>query len=121
MLTGESEPEGVSEGGKVHAGTFVVDGVDALLRRSDLCELFLEHLLLLSMLQQPDRSWTWGRFVLVHPAANVEVIDQIERYRSFLADETSFDSMTVESLVHGAWLPAASAAQLAERYLHDRC
>ena len=31
---------------------------------------WLEHLLLLSMLQHPSGEWTWGRYVVVHPAGN---------------------------------------------------
>src|SRR5436190_4302439 len=32
--------------------------------RSDLAVLWLEHLLLHSMLQHESRTWTWGRYVV---------------------------------------------------------
>ena len=35
--------------------------------------MWLEHLLLLSMLQHPSRTWSWGRYVVVHPAGNSEL------------------------------------------------
>ena len=43
--------------------------------RSDLWSPWLEHLLLLSMLQHPSGAWTWGRYVIVHPVDNVEMAD----------------------------------------------
>ena len=51
---------------------FVPGATDALLGRSELCLMWLEHLLLLSMLQHASGAWTWGRYVVVHPAGNSE-------------------------------------------------
>ena len=39
---------------------FVPGATDALLGRSELCLMWLEHLLLLSMLQHASGAWTWG-------------------------------------------------------------
>lgn len=99
------------------SGAFRADALDGLLSRGDLCELFLEHLLVLSMLQHPDGAWTWGRFVLVHAAGNVDVVDQLARYRTCLADDTTFAATTIEALLDGDALPAASTAALRERYV----
>ena len=54
--------------------------------RSDLWSPWLEHLLLLSMLQHPGGAWTWGRYVTVHAADNVEMAERSERYGDLLAD-----------------------------------
>jgi hypothetical protein len=35
-----------------------------------LQQIWLDHLLVLAMLQHPSKQWTWGRFVLVFPAEN---------------------------------------------------
>ena len=35
---------------------------------TDLLVMWLEHLLVLSMLQHPSGEWSWGRYVVVHPA-----------------------------------------------------
>ncbi len=37
---------------------------------TDLIHVWLDHLLVLSMLQHPSRTWRWGRLVVVHPAGN---------------------------------------------------
>ena len=54
--------------------------------RSPLAVMWLEHLLLLSMLQHPSGAWAWGRYVVVHPAGNVDVVAGCDRYRGLLAD-----------------------------------
>lgn len=36
---------------------------------TDLLEMWLDHLLLLSMLQHPSGAWRWGRLVHVYPPA----------------------------------------------------
>ena len=98
------------------SGAFAPAAIDGLLRRSDLCELWLEHLLLLSMLQHVDGTWTWGRFVLVHPAGNVDIAGQCSRYRELLVDEATFTTMTLEDLLGSGALPAPAAAALRARY-----
>jgi hypothetical protein len=102
----------------VRSGAFSGEAVDALLRRSDLCVLWLEHLLLHSMLQHPSGTWTWGRLVVVHPAANVDAADLCARYRSMLGDATTFAAVTLEELVEsGALGPATTAVR--RRYVVD--
>jgi len=50
------------------SGVFKPGAIDAV-NGTDLTVMWLEHLLVLSMLQHPSRTWNWGRFVLVHPPA----------------------------------------------------
>jgi hypothetical protein len=85
--------------------------------RSDLPVLWLEHLLLLSMLQHASGSWSWGRYVVVHPEANEDVAGMCARYRELLADDSTFATMTLEELLGAGALPAKTAAALRERYL----
>ncbi len=87
-----------------------------LLGRTDLAVLWLEHLLLHSMLQHEGREWTWGRYVVVHPADNPDVVDLLARYRGDLADDSTFATMTVEDLVASRALPAATTTTLRDRY-----
>ena len=87
---------------------------------SELWHLWLEHLLLLSMLQHPSGSWTWGRFVFVYPAANPDMADAEARYRELLADDSTFDSMTLEAAVDSGVLPRATVEALRERYVPPR-
>jgi hypothetical protein len=88
-----------------------------LLEPSDLAVIWLEHLLLLSMLQHDSGAWTWGRYVVVHPAGNTDVADGVARYRDVLTDDATFATVTVEALLAARALPAATTKALRERYL----
>ena len=95
---------------------FAAGVIDDLLGRTELCEVWLEHLLLHSMLQHPDAGWAWGRYVVVHPAGNTDVAELCARYGDVLADDTTFVTTTLEQLV-AIGTPAASTDVLTERYL----
>jgi hypothetical protein len=85
---------------------------------TDLQQIWLDHLLLLSMLQHPSRRWSWGRFVLVAHAGNPSFVRAARRYRDLLADPSSFEFRTIEDLLAapGA-LDGATVAALRQRYL----
>jgi hypothetical protein len=102
------------------SGIFAAGAIDAVEGRSDLAVMWLEHLLLLSMLQHPSGSWGWGRYVVVHPAGNTDFADACARYRALLADESTFSSVTVEELLDAGALPAPTVAALRERYIDGR-
>ncbi len=101
-----TEKSGVFEPGAIN----VVNGTDLLVT-------WLQHLLVLSMLQHPSRTWRWGRFVLVYPAGNTDYADACNRYRGLLADKSTFSSMTVEELLDADALPARTARALRKRYI----
>jgi hypothetical protein len=97
------------------SGAFAPDAVDAVKGRSDLGVMWLEHLLLLSMLQHESGTWSWGRYVVAHPAGNSDFAEACDRYRALLVDQSTFSSVTVEELV--GVLPAHTATALRKRYL----
>jgi hypothetical protein len=99
------------------SGAFATGATDAVKGRSDLAVMWLEHLLLLSMLQHASGSWRWGRHVVVHPAGNSDLADACHRYRRLLADRSTFASATVEELLDADALPAGTIAALRDRYL----
>ena len=99
------------------SGAFKQGATDAVKGRSDLAVMWLEHLLLLSMLQHEGATWSWGRYVVVYPAGNSDVADMCARYRELLADESTFASMTLEELLDANVLPARTTAALRARYL----
>ena len=101
------------------SGAFRAEAFDQVKGRSDLWSPWLEQLLLFSMLQHPSGEWTWGRFVHVHPAANVEMADRAARYRALLTDASSFASLTFEEVLASGVLPERAAAEVRERYLLD--
>jgi len=94
-------------------GPGAVDAVDG----TDLIHLWLEHALVLSMLQHPSGAWSWGRLVVVHPAANTNVAAAVARYRRLLTDPSTFASATLDDLLADPPLPASSATALRRRYL----
>jgi hypothetical protein len=79
--------------------------------------MWLEHLLLLSMLQHPSGTWSWGRYVVVRPAGNSDVADACTRYGDSLVDRSTFTSVTLEDLLDVDALPAQTTAALRDRYL----
>jgi hypothetical protein len=99
------------------SGAFDGGGFDLLLGRSELAEVWLEHLLLLSMLQHESGEWTWGRYVVVHPAGNPAVVDASDRYRGLLVDHSTYSTVTIEDLLGAGALPAATTKALRRRYL----
>jgi hypothetical protein len=99
------------------SGAFAPGATDAVEGRSELCTMWLEHLLLLSMLQHVSGRWSWGRYVVVHPAGNSDVTELCARYRALLVDESTFSSMTLEQLLDAGALPARTTAALRDRYL----
>ena len=99
------------------SGAFAPGATDALEGRSDLCVMWLEHLLLLSILQHASRRWEWGLYVVVYPAGNTDYADACDRYRRLLVDESTFSSMTVEQLLDASVLPVPTATALRTRYL----
>ncbi len=79
--------------------------------------IWLEHLLLLSMLQHESDRWTWGRYIIVHPRANTNVSEAINDYSEMLADHATFTFVTIEDLFAAKTLPASTNAALRRRYL----
>ncbi len=99
------------------SGVFKPGAIDAVKGRSDLAVMWLEHLLLLSMLQHVSGSWSWGRYVVVYPAGNSDVAEACARYRALLVDQSTFSSVTVEDLLDAGALPTPTVAALRDRYI----
>jgi hypothetical protein len=100
------------------SGVFGPGATDQVKGRSELAVMWLEHLLLLSMLQHGSGAWTWGRYVVVHPTGNTDFADACVRYRALLVDRSTFSSMTLEELLDAGALPAPTVAALRDRYIH---
>jgi hypothetical protein len=98
------------------SGLFTPAAVEAV-NGSELLQIWLDHLLVLSTLQHPSGAWRWGRFVVVHPAGNTAVADACARYRALLVDDKTFAAVTIEELLDAGALPASTVAALRERYL----
>ena len=99
------------------SGIFAPGALDAVKGRSELAVTWLEHLLVLSMLQHPGGAWSWGRYVVVYPAGNPDIADLCARYRELLLNSSSFSAATIEELLDANALPAPTTAALRDRYL----
>jgi PD-(D/E)XK nuclease superfamily protein len=99
------------------SGVFAAGATESVERKSDLAVMWLEHLLLLSMLQHESGAWTWGRYVVVRAAGNSDFADAVGRYRALLADPTTFLDVTIEELLGSGALPRRATMALRERYL----
>ena len=88
-----------------------------MLSKSLLAVMWLEHVLLLSMLQHSSGQWTWGRYVVVHPEGNLDTVRCTDEYRQLLADDATFGSMTMEDLLAAKVLTQRTTAALRRRYI----
>lgn len=115
----QPKPENLWRDREVHdrSGAFRAGAFDKVKGRSELCLIWLEHLLLLSMVQHPSGAWTWGRYLVVQPAANIDMVGLSARYGELLADPATFASMTVQELLDPGVLTAKTTAALRDRYL----
>lgn len=98
------------------SGAFVAGAADEILGTPPQ-QIWLDHLLALSMPQTDPGTWVWVKFVLVHPAANPSYARVAERYRGLLLDESTFHSTTIESLLDAGVLPSDSERDFRTRYL----
>jgi hypothetical protein len=113
------KPENLWRYREVHerSEAFTPEAFERVSGRSDLWSPWLEQLLLFSMLQHPSDAWTWGRYVVVHPAENVDLVDLCARYEVLLRDSATFRSVTLEDLLDAGVLPAPTVHALRERYV----
>ncbi len=75
------------------------EGWETAVLGTDLQQIWLDHLLVLSMLQHPDASWSWGRFAVVYPSANPSVRAAVERYQELLRSAETFEARSIEELL----------------------
>ena len=94
---------------------FARGAAETLKERGPLAVMWLEHLLLLSMLQHPSGEFTWGRYVAVYPANNTSLADGTKRYVQLLADNMTFAAVTLEQIVRA--LPLNARRTVRARYL----
>jgi len=113
------KPENLWRYREVHeeSAAFRSEAFERVKGRNDLWSPWLEHLLLLSMLQHPGGAWTWGRYVTVCPADNADMADRSVRYGALLTDAATFWSTTLEDVLGSGALPSPTVRALRERYL----
>jgi len=98
------------------SGVFRSGAIDEIIG-TKLQQIWLDHLLALSMPQTDADRWTWVRFVLVHPARNPSFAGATQEYRRLLANDATFVVNTIESLLNTGVFPAAFVSKFRERYI----
>jgi hypothetical protein len=98
------------------SGIFGPGAIDAV-NGTELIHIWLDNLLVLSMLQHPSRAWRWGRLAVVHPVGNSDFAGACTRYSDLLLDRSTFSSVTLEELLDADALPPQTAAALGDRYI----
>jgi PD-(D/E)XK nuclease superfamily len=100
------------------SGAFAPGAIDAV-NGTGLLEMWLDHLLVQSMLQHASGAWQWGRLVHLCPAGNLDFVDATARYRDRLVDGSTFASATIEDLLDAEALPSGTVASFRRRYVVD--
>ncbi len=98
------------------SGVFRSGAIDELVG-TPLQQIWLDHLLTLAMLQHSSCSWTWGRFVLVHPAGNVGFVRLARQYSDLLVSSSTFEARTLEDLLAAGALVQVLTEAFRDRYL----
>jgi hypothetical protein len=102
------------------SGAFEPRAIDPFSGSSPLLSMWLEHLLVHSMLQHASGTWSWGRYVVVHPAGNTDFAEACAAYRALLVDQSTFSSVTIEELLDTRVTPRRTVAAFRDRYIHGR-
>jgi hypothetical protein len=98
------------------SGVFVDGAADAIIG-THLQQIWLDHLLALSMLQEDTERWCWAKFVLIHPADNPSFARAADEYMGFLRCAATFEVRTIESFLEGGVLPRSAERLFRQRYL----
>jgi hypothetical protein len=94
-------------------------GAMEVLAGGPLQQIWLDHLLALSLLQDAECPRRWVKFILIHPAKNPSYARAAADYRAHLEDSSTFDVMTIEELLALAALPEPFARDFRQRYLWE--
>lgn len=86
---------------------------------TDLQQIWLDHILALSMSLDERCGWAWAGFALVHPRGNPSYARAAERYRKWLRKPEEFRVSTIEALLDADVLPRELDKSFRERYLWE--
>ncbi|MBT7095001.1 MAG: hypothetical protein HN936_17270 [Bacteroidetes bacterium] len=98
------------------SGAFEPEACNTILG-TNLQQIWLDHLLALSMVQHTSHKWSWAKFVLVYPARNISYARATENYTKILKDSSTFGVSTIESLLQANQLSTENTEAFKERYL----
>lgn len=98
------------------ASIFSSKSIESLLG-SHLQQIWLDHLLALSMLQDSSTHWTWVKFVIVYPEKNPSFDKAAREYAGYLSDQSTFEYRTVESFFDSSVFSQQEKEDFQDRYI----
>ena len=84
---------------------------------SPLQQIWLDHLLALSMLVDNSGKWDWVKFVLVFPSKNPSYRKVAKEYSTQFNSHPSFEFRSVESLLDNPNYPSSAREEFRTRYI----
>ncbi|MFH1008649.1 MAG: hypothetical protein V1800_14305 [Candidatus Latescibacterota bacterium] len=97
------------------SGVFQAGAMDAIIGER-LQQIWLDHLLALSMLQDKICPWKWVKFLVVYPSDNVSFARATEDYSKLLVNDSTFGAVTIESLLENTMFSKEDVFSFRERY-----
>lgn len=98
------------------SGVFANGSQEAIVG-TELQQIWLDHLLALSLPQHPSGEWAWAKFILVYPSRNPGFARVASAYQRLLSKQDTFGVSTVEDLLDEGVLPVELTQAFQERYL----
>jgi hypothetical protein len=98
------------------SGVFKSNYIDQILG-TELQQIWQDHILALSMLQDEKSNWEWVKFVLVYPSKNPSFKNAATEYSKSLNDTISFEAKTIESLLSSTAIDKNDIQLFRERYI----
>lgn len=99
-----------------NSGVFKPNYFDKIIG-TELQQLWQDHILALSMLQDTSSNWEWVKFVLVYPSKNPSFKRAADNYIKLLVDPSTFEAKTIESLLCSSNLDKSDVELFRERYI----
>ena len=84
---------------------------------TELQQIWQDHILALSMLQDEKSNWEWVKFILVYPSKNPSFKNAAEKYSNILTNKETFESKTIESLLSSSFINQNDVKLFRDRYL----
>ncbi len=98
------------------SGVFLPETL-GLIKGSYLEQIWLDHLLALSMTLHQSGSWRTNKFVLVYPEKNISFSRAADIYAKLLKDSATFEACTIEQILDVGILPPQAGKIFRQRYL----
>ena len=84
---------------------------------TELQQIWQDHILALSMLQDMETNWEWAKFILVYPEKNPSFDRAAKKYSDVLLDHSTYEICTIESLLRTNTIDKSDLEPFRNRYI----